>query len=96
MFLISLTYRVAPEEVDRHLEAHAAFLDRHYAAGHFVFSGPKVPRTGGVILAHGLSHEAVMQLISEDPFYLNSIANYHVQELQPTKWDPRFAPFAGG
>ncbi|GAB4093621.1 YciI family protein [Flaviaesturariibacter terrae] len=92
MFLINLTYRVSPDVVDTHLDAHRAFLDRGYAAGIFIFSGPKEPRSGGIILARG-DYDSVLRLISEDPFYVNSIAEYHVQEFQPTKWDPGFSSF---
>lgn len=94
MFLINLTYRVSADVVDSHLTAHRAFLDRGYAAGHFICSGPKEPRTGGIILARG-DYAAVMGLIAEDPFYVHSIADYHLQEFHPTKWHPGFANFTG-
>ncbi|RYY64787.1 MAG: GTP cyclohydrolase [Chitinophagaceae bacterium] len=92
MFLINLSYRVAPDVVDAHLDAHRAFLGRGYAAGHFICSGPKAPRTGGIILARG-DYDTVMRLISEDPFYVHSVAEYHLQEFQPTMWAPGFEGF---
>ena len=92
MFLINLTYLVANDIVDAHLEAHRAFLDRGYAAGHFICSGPKEPRTGGVILARG-DYATIMGLIAEDPFYIHSVAEYHLQEFHAGKWAPEFAAF---
>ena len=50
MYLIILTYQKDLNEVEKHLEAHRAYLDKHYASGYFVASGAQVPRTGGVIL----------------------------------------------
>ena len=39
MFVIELTYKAALSEIDRHMKAHAAFLNQHYASGRFVVSG---------------------------------------------------------
>lgn len=52
MYLIILTYQKDLSEVEKHLEAHHAYLDKHYASGYFVASGAQVPRTGGVILTY--------------------------------------------
>ena len=52
MYLIILTYQKDLSEVEKHLEAHRAYLDKHYASGYFVASGAQVPRTGGVIATY--------------------------------------------
>jgi len=46
MFVIELTYKADLTEIDAHMSAHVAFLNKHYAAGHFVVSGRKIPRDG--------------------------------------------------
>ena len=53
MYIIILTYQKDLSEVEKHLEAHRTYLDKHYASGHFVASGAQVPRKGGVILCKG-------------------------------------------
>ena len=53
MFVIELLYKVPLTEIDAHMSSHVAFLKRHYAAGHFLVSGRKIPRDGGIILAVG-------------------------------------------
>ena len=53
MYIIILTYQKDLSEVEKHLEAHRAYLDKYYASGHFVASGAQVPRKGGVILCKG-------------------------------------------
>ena len=35
------------------MAAHVAFLKKHYASGHFLVSGRKIPRDGGIIIAAG-------------------------------------------
>lgn len=47
MFVLILTYKAPIEKVIELLEAHCCYLDKYYAAGIFLASGPQVPRTGG-------------------------------------------------
>lgn len=85
MFVVSLTYKVALPEIEKHLTAHIEYLDRYYALGHFLASGRKVPRTGGVILADVDSWEMLDRILSDDPFKINEIADYDIIEFVPTK-----------
>lgn len=93
MFLINVTYKKPLAEIDQHLAAHAAHLDRYYARQFLITSGRKVPREGGIILANTNDREGVERFIEEDPFYREGLADYQITEFTPTKWDPRFAPF---
>lgn len=86
MFVISLTYQKPMEEVEAHIAAHREFLDRNYATGVFLASGPKNPRVGGVILASGnVSREQLDGLLAEDPFHVHALARYEVTEFTPSK-----------
>lgn len=82
MIIIELTYKKSLDEVGRHLEAHRAFLKKHYTSGQLIMSGPKNPRTGGVILALTTLAEAE-RLAKEDPFYEHGIAEYRFIEFIP-------------
>ncbi|SFB74401.1 Uncharacterized conserved protein YciI, contains a putative active-site phosphohistidine [Flexibacter flexilis DSM 6793] len=93
MFLISLTYKKDLQELDAHLPAHSAFLDKYYQAGKLIVSGRKVPRTGGIILAHQLTRTELEQILTEDPFYTNGLADYEITEFTPTKHAPEFKVF---
>lgn len=84
MFVILLNYIKPLSEVDNFVGEHKEFLERHYAAGHFVMSGRKVPRTGGVILAVGTSRTQIEHIINEDPFHREQIADYEIIEFLPT------------
>ncbi|HEY5801627.1 MAG TPA: YciI family protein [Burkholderiaceae bacterium] len=90
MFIILLHYIKPLEEVERHLPAHRAFLEKHYADGHFIVSGRRVPRTGGVIIAKAAGREQVNDLIAGDPFYRHEVAEYDIVEFEPTMSDGRF------
>ncbi|CAO5683293.1 MAG: hypothetical protein HEEMFOPI_00898 [Holosporales bacterium] len=84
-FVILLTYKVPIDDIDHARNEHVAFLDKYYDAGVFIVSGPKVPRSGGVILAKGLSKAAMFDLIKEDPFYQKNLADYEIIEFLPSK-----------
>ena len=84
MFIVDLTYVQSLEIVDSHLEAHVAYLKEQYAAGVFLASGRKVPRTGGVILARCRSVEELQAVLDRDPFKQNGVARYTVTEFVPT------------
>ena len=53
VFVLLLTYTKPLDEVDALMRRHMAWLNKHRAAGRFVTWGRQIPRTGGVILAHG-------------------------------------------
>lgn len=89
MFIAILTYKKPLEEVDRFLQAHREYLAEHYAAGHFIASGPQTPRVGGVIMIKADERATVDSIIAQDPFYINGIADYQIVQFTPTMFcDP--------
>ena len=93
MFIVNLTYVKSLEEVEKYLSEHIVFLNKYYSSNHFICSGRKNPRTGGVILCNAKNIEEVKEIISEDPFNQNNIANYDITEFQPTKYAENFRTF---
>jgi uncharacterized protein YciI len=85
MYIISLTYKVSLEEVDRYLEEHIEYLNRQYEMGNFLASGRKVPRTGGIILSNVPDKDKLSQILEEDPFKKNELAEYEIIEFIPVK-----------
>ena len=59
MFVIELLYKAPLADIDKHMPAHMKFLKKYYASGHFLISGRKIPRDGGIILAVGENRERV-------------------------------------
>ena len=84
MFVAVLTYKVAIEEVEKHLSEHVDFLKTQYRDGNFIASGRKVPRTGGVILSNMDSKEGLEKVLSQDPFNINDVADYEIIEFVPS------------
>ncbi len=81
MFLVSVTYTKGLEAIDRHLEAHVAFLRDQYAKGHFVMSGRKIPRTGGIIISCVSTRQELEEILAQDPFARNDVASYDITEF---------------
>lgn len=90
MFIFILTYQKPLEEVEKFLEAHRAYLDANYQAGHFIASGRQEPRIGGIILCRAESKEKAHEILEQDPFFAHQIAKYDVIEFVPTKYAEGF------
>jgi len=85
MFVIELIYTAALPEIDRHMPAHMKFLKKYYASGHFLVSGRKVPRDGGIILALGKSRDEIETIMREDPFCKHGLAEFRVIEFRASQ-----------
>lgn len=83
LFTIDLDYIVPIEQVEPHIPAHMDFLQRQYESKHFLASGPKVPRTGGMIIATGQSRQDIEEVIKQDPFHIHGLATYTITEFIP-------------
>jgi uncharacterized protein YciI len=81
MFVIELIYKADLARIDRAMKVHLAFLNKYYAAGHFLVSGRKVPRDGGIIIAVGDSKEQIEAIVREDPFVAKGLADFRVIEF---------------
>lgn len=87
--LIDLTYKVPLTELDKHLAEHREFLQIYYDKGYFIASGPKDPRDGGIILAIG-EIDFLNEIIQQDPFYKNKLADYKIISFDPVKKSKAF------
>jgi uncharacterized protein YciI len=85
MFVIELRYLAPLAEIDAHMKAHVGFLQKYYASGHFLVSGRKIPRDGGVILAVGSDRDEVERIAREDPFVVRGLAEVRVVEFRASQ-----------
>ena len=85
MFVIELIYKVALTDIDAHMAAHVAFLKKYYASGHFLVSGRKIPRDGGIILSVGKSRQEIQAIMEEDPFCARGLADVRIIEFRASQ-----------
>jgi len=86
MFLILLQYIRPVAAIEHFMEAHTAFLQKHYESGLFILSGRRKPRSGAVILCNASSRREVEEIMSEDPLEKYQLALYEIIEFEPTKY----------
>ena len=85
LFIIELIYRASLPEIDAVMTAHVRFLKKYYAAGHFLVSGRKIPRDGGVILAVGENREQIAAIMREDPFCARALADVRIIQFRASQ-----------
>ena len=85
MFVIELIYKADLAAIDAHMTAHVRFLKKHYASGHFLVSGRKIPRDGGIIIAVGKSRQEIEAILAEDPFVTHDLADVRIIEFRASQ-----------
>ena len=84
LFVVDLHYTTSFDNIEPQLDAHVEFLQRNYASGRFIASGPKVPRTGGVIIATAETRAVLEDVLEDDPFKKHRLASYTITEFRPS------------
>jgi uncharacterized protein YciI len=68
-FILEGTHLVPFDEIPAELKAaHQEFLKQGMDSGAFLFSGPKIPATGGFLVARAESREALDAFLAGEPF----------------------------
>jgi uncharacterized protein YciI len=91
-FLINIHYTQPLETVAEITPEHRAYLKTKYDAGILLFSGPRVPRTAGVLFAKADDVSVINDMIAADPFKTKAIADYEVIEIAPVMWAEQLKP----
>ncbi|GGG79151.1 hypothetical protein GCM10011415_30310 [Salipiger pallidus] len=81
LFVVDIEYAVPFEEVQPVLPPHMEFVKRCFAEGHFLVSGPKTPRSGGVVIATAPDRAAIEALIAGDPFCTEGVVTVTITEF---------------
>jgi uncharacterized protein YciI len=85
VFVLLLTYTRPLDEVDALMRRHMAWLNEGYAAGRFLVSGRRMPRTGGVIVATGDDRDEIEALAATDPFVTGGVATVEVVQFRASQ-----------
>jgi uncharacterized protein YciI len=85
MFVIELIYKVPLAKIDAHMAAHVRYLKKGYASGHFLVSGRKIPRDGGIILAVGKDLAHIEAMVRDDPFCALGLADFRIVEFRASQ-----------
>lgn len=83
LFIVDLEYIAPMSKVEPVLEPHLAFVRQAYDEGRYLVSGPKQPRTGGVIVMMAPSLAEAKEYNAADPFVTEGVAQYTYTEFLP-------------
>ena len=84
-FMVEATYVVSLDEVREAYPRHRAWLQKGYDAGLFLCSGPKIPPTGGYLVARAESAQALQTMFEEEPLNREKLATFTFTEFQAVK-----------
>lgn len=84
-FIVEIKYLVPLDSIQESVPAHRAYLQLGYDAGMLLCSGPKVPATGGFMLARAESLARLKAFFAEDPFHTDELASFTFSEFNPVK-----------
>ncbi|HEV2573378.1 MAG TPA: YciI family protein [Beijerinckiaceae bacterium] len=82
MYVVEFHNLKPNDEVDENLDEHRAFLAKHAATGVIIAAGPKIPRTGGMMIIDNISRAQLDELLSQDPFLKRGSARCEVIEFK--------------
>ncbi|MFA7418191.1 MAG: YciI family protein [Melioribacteraceae bacterium] len=82
-FIVEIIYKAPIEKIEELTPIHREFLQTGYKAGMLLVSGPKVPRTGGIVIAKAKSMEELAEFFKNDPYAVNYAADYSFIEFNP-------------
>ncbi|RPH94277.1 hypothetical protein EHM69_07840 [candidate division KSB1 bacterium] len=87
-FLVEITYTAEPDQMAAIRPEHRAYVKTGFDGGLLLFSGPRNPMTGGLVVARMKSREDVERFFAKDPFQLNKLATYRFIEFDPVFFQP--------
>ncbi len=91
VFLITLQYIKPQFAVDQYFPKHKKYLDRYVKKGNFICCGRKKLPTAEFILCMAKDRKEAQRIVAEDPFDINQLAVYEIEEYNLTASDKRFA-----
>ncbi|MGX3044342.1 YciI family protein [Helicobacter sp. T3_23-1056] len=95
LFIIEVNYTASLEVIDSIVRKHRAYLAQGYEAGFLLASGPRNPKTGGIIIGRFASLQEARDFTKNDPYYLKNAANYEIIEFNPVLFDKQIKDFLG-
>jgi len=90
-FLVFIHYKVPVEQLGETVKQHRDFLQGGYERGWLLISGPRNPKTGGIVVARAPSQADLADFFNEDPYKILGLADHEFLEFDPVKYQPWLA-----
>jgi uncharacterized protein YciI len=85
-FLVEIEYTAPIEIINMIVNEHRQFLQTGYDKGWLLMSGPKFPKSGGLVICRAPSMEAIQEFFFTDPYQQHNAASYRFVEFDPVKY----------
>jgi len=89
MFVVTLKFSDNKSQAGQFMEDHKNWIKRGFEEDVFLLSGSLQTHSGGGILAHNTSLEALQSRVDQDPFVAENIVTAEIIEIAPAKADER-------
>jgi uncharacterized protein YciI len=87
-FVVEIVYNVPFEKFGNAVTEHRDYLTLGYEQGMILFSGPQVPRMGGMVVVRAESMQEVVDFFAKDPYKLHGLADHRVIQFDPVRFQP--------
>ena len=89
MFVVLLKFSNNKGQGGQFMESHNAWIKRGFDEGVFLLTGTIQPKSGGGILAHGVSLAELRARVNDDPFVMHDVVSVEILEITPGRTDAR-------
>jgi uncharacterized protein YciI len=87
-FIVEIIYKVPFEEFGDAVAAHRTYLSKGYELGMILFSGPQVPRLGGILVARAENAQQLVDFFEKDPYKIRGLADFRFIQFDPVRYQP--------
>lgn len=91
MFIVFLRFSQNKSRAGDFMEGHNQWIRRGFEDGVFLMVGSLQSGPGGVVIAQGVSLEALETRVNEDPFVAENVVTAEIHEIVPGKVDERLS-----
>lgn len=85
-FIVEIIYRKPFDTFGEVVGQHRMYLSRGFELGMILFSGPQVPRLGGILVARANSIQELAEFLEKDPYRIHGLADYRIVQFDPTRY----------
>lgn len=89
MFIVLLKFSTNRDQAGKFMEGHKAWLQNGFDEDTFLLAGSIEPGTGGAVVAHNTTLEALQKRVNGDPFVAGKVVEAEIVEISPSRANRR-------
>lgn len=89
MFCVFLRFSRNKAQASLHMAEHKRWIQQGFDDGVFLVTGSLVDPSGGMVLAHNTTRDALQARVALDPFVAAEVVTAEILQVAPNKADAR-------